>query len=102
MAKATGRPKEEDFSVRVPGDLKMAFEAAAGSADRSVAQIIVDFMRDYVEEHRQPDAGYENWFRAQVQASIDDPRPNIPHDEVMRRTQAVIDRVVLSKAGREG
>ena len=23
---------------------------------------------------------YDRWFRAKVQASMDDPRPNIPHD----------------------
>lgn len=28
-------------------------------------------------------AAYDAWFRAQVQASIDDPRPSIPHEEVM-------------------
>jgi len=27
-------------------------------------------------------AAYDAWFRAQVQASIDDPRPNIPGEEV--------------------
>ncbi|RML89767.1 hypothetical protein APX70_05126 [Pseudomonas syringae pv. maculicola] len=28
-------------------------------------------------------ASYDKWFRAQVQASISDPAPNIPHDQVM-------------------
>ncbi|WLI12365.1 MULTISPECIES: hypothetical protein [Pseudomonas] len=27
---------------------------------------------------------YEAWFRAQVQASLDDPRPSIPNDEAKR------------------
>ena len=27
-------------------------------------------------------AAYDNWFRAQVQASLDDPRPSIPDTEV--------------------
>ena len=26
---------------------------------------------------------YDVWFCAKVQASIDDPRPSIPHDQVM-------------------
>jgi hypothetical protein len=26
---------------------------------------------------------YDTWFRQQVQEAIDDPRPSIPHDEVM-------------------
>jgi hypothetical protein len=33
---------------------------------------------------------YDAWFRAKVQASIDDNRPRIPHDEVMARLQAII------------
>ena len=28
-------------------------------------------------------AAYDKWFRAQVQESLDDPRPSIPHEEVM-------------------
>ena len=28
-------------------------------------------------------AAYDKWFRAQLQASIDDPRPSIPHEQVM-------------------
>ncbi len=35
--------------------------------------------------------GYDAWFRAKVQEAIDDPRPGIPHDEVMARMQALID-----------
>ncbi|WP_338120165.1 hypothetical protein [Paraburkholderia kururiensis] len=27
---------------------------------------------------------YERWFRAQVQESLDDPRPNVPHGKVQR------------------
>jgi hypothetical protein len=33
---------------------------------------------------------YDAWFRAKVQASLDDPRPRIPHDEVMARMDAII------------
>jgi hypothetical protein len=29
-------------------------------------------------------AAYDAWFRAQVQASLDDPRPSIPDDEAKR------------------
>jgi len=28
------------------------------------------------------DAAYDAWFRAEVQAALDDPRPAMPHDEV--------------------
>jgi hypothetical protein len=33
---------------------------------------------------------YDRWFRARVQASIDDPRPGIPHDQVMAEAEAII------------
>lgn len=33
-------------------------------------------------KHAHEAAAYDKWFRAQVQASIDDPRPDIPHEQV--------------------
>ncbi len=33
---------------------------------------------------------YETWFREKVQASPDDPRPSIPHDEGMARLRVTI------------
>ncbi|HUG23906.1 stability determinant [Piscinibacter sp.] len=36
-------------------------------------------------------ASYERWFRAKVQASLDDPRPNIPHDQVMSEVRAALE-----------
>lgn len=35
-------------------------------------------------------ASYDRWFRAQVQESIDDPRPSIPHDQVMAEMRALL------------
>jgi hypothetical protein len=81
MARTGTKSKDEDFHIRVPADLRAAFEATAETV-----------------HHRQPEAGYDDWFRAQVQASIDDPRPSIPHDEVMQRTRAVIDNIALDKS----
>lgn len=42
-------------------------------------------------------AAYDKWFRAQVQESLDDPRPSIPHDQVMRDVRAVITKARKSK-----
>lgn len=36
-------------------------------------------------------ASYDRWFRAEVQASLDDPRPNIPHDQVMAEIHALME-----------
>lgn len=33
---------------------------------------------------------YDLWFRAQVQASLDDPRPNVSHDQVMAEMDQII------------
>lgn len=32
------------------------------------------------------DAAYDAWFRAKVQEALDDPRPRIPHAEVVKRS----------------
>ncbi|PRA28732.1 type II toxin-antitoxin system RelB family antitoxin [Pseudomonas poae] len=34
---------------------------------------------------------YDRWFRAKVQAALDDPSPGIPHDQVMAEMQALIE-----------
>jgi DNA-damage-inducible protein J len=33
---------------------------------------------------------YDKWLCAQVQEAIDDPRPSIPHEEVMSEMRALI------------
>lgn len=42
-------------------------------------------------ETEEQAASYDRWFRAKVQASIDDPRPNIPHEQVMAEMRALIE-----------
>ena len=37
-------------------------------------------------------AEYDQWFREQVQAAIDDPRPSVPHDEAVRKMEAELTR----------
>lgn len=39
-------------------------------------------------------AAYDKWFREGVQASIDDPRPTVPHSEVRARSRAVIQATI--------
>ena len=36
-------------------------------------------------------ASYDRWFRAEVQASLDDPRPSIPHEQVMEEMDALME-----------
>ena len=35
---------------------------------------------------------YDVWFRAKVERALANPGPGIPHDEVMARVKAVIDK----------
>jgi hypothetical protein len=42
-------------------------------------------------------AAYNQWLAAEIQASIDDPRPSIPHDEVMAGMEADITALQIVK-----
>jgi len=44
-------------------------------------------------ETEAEDAAYTQWLRAKVQEAIDDPRPGIPHEEVMAAAQALIEEL---------
>ena len=41
---------------------------------------------------------YDRWFRAKVQESLDDPRPNIPHGQVMADIESIIRAAELKRA----
>lgn len=41
------------------------------------------------ETQEQADS-YDQWFRAKVEASLANPGPGVPHDEVMARMDAII------------
>lgn len=43
-----------------------------------------------MKQCEQPDAAYSRWLAAEIQAAIDDPRPSIPHEEVMAELNAKI------------
>jgi predicted transcriptional regulator len=44
--------KDEQMIIRVPGELKAEFQQAAEVADRSAAQILREFMRDFVARNQ--------------------------------------------------
>jgi plasmid stabilization system protein ParE len=46
-----------------------------------------------VSEFDSPEqaASYERWLREKVAASLADPRPPVPHDEVMTHARAIIE-----------
>jgi len=50
------------------------------------------------ETQEQADS-YDRWFRAQVQASLVDPLPGIPHDPVMAEMEAIIQQAEARRRG---
>lgn len=57
------------FTFRVEESLKTQFTSAAQARDRSGAQLLRDFMREYVQQQGASD--HDAWFRQQVQAGLD-------------------------------
>jgi hypothetical protein len=41
-------------------------------------------------ETEEQATSYVAWVKAKVQASLDDPRPGVPHDQVMAEMEAVL------------
>ena len=61
---------EATFTFRVDEALKNDFTSAAKTRDRTGAQLLRDFMREFVQ--RQQEAGeHDAWFRRQVQAGVE-------------------------------
>jgi hypothetical protein len=40
----------------------------------------------------EEEAAYVEWLKAKVAKSLADPRPSVPHDQVMAEVRAIIDR----------
>lgn len=74
---------EATFTFRVDKQLKGEFALAAKIKDRTSAQLLRDFMRDYVQRQQQA-ADHDVWFRQQVQIGLDSANAGdlIPNDEV--------------------
>ena len=61
---------EATFTFRVDNALKSQFSQAAKSRDRSGAQLLRDFMREFVQQQQEA-AEHDAWFRHQVQVGMD-------------------------------
>lgn len=48
-------------------------------------------------ETTEQEASYTEWLRTKVAASLADPRPAIPHDEVMAEMDALIDQIAATR-----
>lgn len=60
---------ETTFTFRVDEALKSEFSNAAKSRDRNAAQLLRDFMRDFVRQQHEA-AEHDAWFRRQVQLGL--------------------------------
>ena len=58
------------FTFRVDEALKAEFSMAAKARDRTGAQLLRDFMREFVQQQRES-AEHDAWFRQQVQIGLD-------------------------------
>ncbi len=74
---------ETTFTFRVDEDLKAQFTQAAKGRDRTGAQLLRDFMREFVRQ-QQDIAEHDVWFRREVQIGLDaaNAGPLISADEV--------------------
>ena len=41
-------------------------------------------------ESEEQEASYTAWLKAKVEASLNDPRPNAPHDQVMAEARVLL------------
>ena len=64
---------EATFTFQVDEALKAEFTRAAKADDRTGAQLLRDFMRDYVRK-REEGAAYDSWFIAEVEKGSVPPR----------------------------
>ncbi len=80
---------EATFTFRVDDDLKKQFTLAAKERDRTGAQLLRDFMREFVRQ-QQDAAAHDAWFRHQVQAGLDSANAGrlTPDDQVEARFAA--------------
>ena len=80
---------EATFTFRVDEGLKDQFSTAAKSRDRTGAQLLRDFMRDFVKQQQEA-SEHDAWFRQEVQIGIDAANAGavVPAEEVEAQAQA--------------
>jgi len=44
-------------------------------------------------ETEEQEAQYTLWLRSKIQEAIDDPKPCVPHDDVMAKMDALIEKI---------
>ena len=80
---------EATFTFRVEESLKKEFSSFAKDMDRSGAQLLRDFMRDFVKQQQEA-ASYDAWFQKQVQIGLDEANAGqlVSQEDVKSRFEA--------------
>ena len=80
---------EATFTFRVEESLKQEFSSLAKDIDRSGAQLLRDFMRDFVKQQQEA-ASYDAWFQKQVEIGLDEANAGqlVAQEEVKSRFEA--------------
>lgn len=80
---------EATFTFRVEESLKKEFSSFAKDMDRSGAQLLRDFMRDFVKQQQEA-ASYDAWYQKQVQIGLDEANAGqlMSHEELKSRFEA--------------
>lgn len=59
--------KRAVFTLELEPELRDAFAAAAERADRTAPELVRELMRDFVEDHAEPDDAYREFLRRKVE-----------------------------------
>ena len=80
---------EATFTFRVEESLKQEFSSLAKDIDRSGAQLLRDFMRDFVKQQQEA-ASYDAWFQKQVEIGLDEANAGqlVSQEDVKSRFEA--------------
>ena len=81
--------REATFTFRVDKALKNEFTTAAKARDRTGAQLLRDFMREFVQRQQEV-AEHDAWLRREVKAGLDSANAGrlVPASEVEARFAA--------------
>jgi predicted transcriptional regulator len=74
--------KQAVFTMKLEHELRDEFMAEAEATHRSASQLVREFMRDFIQ-HQHQAREHDDWFKHQVQISIDDTSQTMSHDQVM-------------------
>ena len=93
---------EATFTFRVEESLKKEFSSFAKDMDRSGAQLLRDFMRDFVKQQQEA-ASYDAWYQKQVQIGLDEANAGqlVPQEEVKSRFEAKRASLLAKLASKE-